>query len=107
MDHKVLLRARMRQGMFVAADLKAAVRENVLALPRAAVLTQDKVTFCHVIDTTGKVTRAPVQLGIQSGAEVEIRSGLTGDEQVIGANSDAFKEGLIVEVVVPAPAPAK
>ena len=97
----------LRQGMFVAADLKAAVRENVLALPRAAVLTQDKVTFCHVIDTTGKVVRAPVQLGIQSGAEVEIRSGLSGDEQVIGANSAAFKEGQIVEVVAPAPTPAK
>ena len=97
----------LRQGMFVAADLKAAVRENVLALPRAAVLTQDKVTFCHVIDTTGKVSRAPVQLGIQSGAEVEIRSGLSGDEQVIGANSAAFKEGQIVEVVAPTPAPAK
>ena len=97
----------LRQGMYVTSELKAAVRENALALPRAAVLTQDKVTFCHVIDTTGKVTRAPVQLGIQSGAEVEIRTGLSGDEQVIGANSAAFKEGQIVEVVAPAPAPAK
>lgn len=97
----------LRQGMFVTADLKAAVREDVLVLPRAAVLTQDKVTFCHVINTTGKVVRAPVQLGIQSGAEVEIRTGLTGGEQVIGANSAAFKEGQVVEVVTPAPAPAK
>ena len=97
----------LRQGMYVTSELKAAVRENVLALPRASVLTMDKVTFCHVIDTTGKVSRAPVQLGIQSGAEVEIRSGLTGDEQVIGANSAAFKEGQVVEVVAPVPAPAK
>ena len=97
----------LRQGMYVSAELKAAVRENVLALPRAAVLTQDKVTFCHVIDASGKVTRAPVQLGIQSGAEVEIRSGLTGEEQVIGANSAAFKDGQMVEVVAPVPTPAK
>ena len=97
----------LRQGMYVTSELKAAVRENVLALPRASVLTMDKVTFCHVIDTTGKVSRAPVQLGIQSGAEVEIRSGLTGDEQVIVANSAAFKEGQVVEVVAPVPAPAK
>ena len=94
----------LRQGMYVSAELKAAVRENALALPRAAVLTQDKVTFCHVIDASGKVTRAPVQIGIQSGAEVEIRNGLSGDEQVIGTNSAAFKEGQIVEVVAPAPA---
>ncbi len=94
----------LRQGMYVTSELKAAVRENVLALPRASVLTMDKVTFCHVIDTTGKVSRAFVRLGIQSGAEVEIRSGLTGDEQVIGANSAAFKEGQVVEVVAPAPA---
>jgi HlyD family secretion protein len=97
----------LRQGMYVTSELKAAVRENVLALPRAAVLTQDKVTFCHVIDTTGKVVRAPVQLGIQSGAEVEIRTGLSGDEQVIGANSAAFKEGQMVEILAAAPAPSK
>ena len=54
-----------------------------------------------------KVTRAPVQLGIQSGAEVENRSGLTGEEQVIGANSAAFKDGEMVEVVAPVPTPAK
>ena len=97
----------LRQGMYVTSELKAAVRENVLALPRASVLTMDKVTFCHVIDTTGKVSRAPVRLGIQSGAEVEIQSGLTGDEHVIGANSAAFKEGQMVEVVPPLPTPAK
>ena len=91
----------LRRGMFLTAELKVAVRENVLSLPRAAILTQDKVTFCHVIDSTGKVSRAPVRLGIQSGAEVEIQSGLDGTENVIGTNSAAFKDGQFVEVTTP------
>ena len=91
----------LRQGMYVTSELKAAVRENVLSLPRAAILVHDKATFCHTIDTSGKVQLVPVQLGIQSGIDVEIQSGLSGDEQVIGANSAAFKPGQLVEIVAP------
>ncbi len=92
----------LRQGMYVTGELKAAVRENVLSLPRSAILVNDKATYCHTIDTTGKVQLVPVQLGIQSGVDVEIQQGLNGDEQVIGANSAAFKPGQIVEVAGPA-----
>ena len=92
----------LRQGMYVMSELKAAVRENVLSLPRSAILINDKTTSCHTIDATGKVQLVPIQLGIQSGTEVEIQQGLNGDEMVIGANSAAFKPGQIVEIAAPA-----
>jgi RND family efflux transporter MFP subunit len=92
----------LRQGMYVTGELKAAVRENVISLPRSAVLTQDKGTYCHTIDATGKVQLVPIQLGIQSGTDVEIQQGLSGNERVIGANSSAFKPGQIVEISDPA-----
>ena len=92
----------LREGMFVTAEVKAATRENVLSLPRSAVLVQDKATFCHTIDTNGKVQLVPIQLGIQSGTDVEVQQGLQGDERVIGMNSAAFKPGQIVEAVAPA-----
>ena len=37
--------------------------------------------------------------GIEAGGEVEIVSGLEGDEQIIGVNAGAFREGQQVEVV--------
>ena len=92
----------LREGMFVTAEVKAATRENVLSLPRSAVLVQDKATFCHTIDTNGKVQLVPIQLGIQSGTDVEVQQGLQGDERVIGMNSAAFKPGQIVDAETPA-----
>ena len=76
-----------------------AVRENVLSLPRTAILTQDKNTFCLTVDEQGKVVQTPVQLGIQAGTDVEILSGLTGSERVITANVAGFREGQMVEAV--------
>jgi len=81
-------------------------RKDVLALPRAAVLTQDKQTICLTVDQEGKVVPLPVQLGIQVGTEVEILSGLTGSERIITANVGGFRAGQTVEAVAE-PAAAK
>jgi RND family efflux transporter MFP subunit len=76
----------LKPGAYVQAELEVAVRENALSLPRTAILTQDKNTFCLSVGDQGKVVRTPVQLGIQAGTDVEILSGLTGSERVITAN---------------------
>jgi RND family efflux transporter MFP subunit len=92
---------RLRPGMFVVADLKVAERPDALALPHTALWSADGQTFCYTIDSSGKVTRQPVEAGIRAGDEVEIISGLTGNEQVIGTNPAAFRDGQQVEVVAP------
>ena len=89
----------LKPGAYVQAELEVAVRENVLSLPRTAILTQDKNTFCLTVDDQGKVVQTPVQLGIQAGADVEILSGLTGSERVITTNVAGFREGQAVEAV--------
>lgn len=92
---------RLRPGVFVNADIKVAERPNALALPHTALWAADGKTYCFTIDTEGKVVRKPVVAGIRAGDEIEIVSGLSGDEQVIGANPSAFREGQQIEVVVP------
>lgn len=94
---------RLRPGMYAYADLKVAERPDVLALPFTALFTADGQTFCYVIDAQSKVAKRPIAVGIRAGDDVEIVSGLTGDEQVIGVNPAAFREGQPVEVVVPEP----
>ncbi len=89
----------LRPGTYLQAELEVANRKEVLALPRAAVLTQDKQTFCLTVDQEGKVVPLPVQLGIQVGTEVEILSGLTGSERLITANVGGFRAGQTVEAV--------
>jgi RND family efflux transporter MFP subunit len=95
----------LKPGTYLQAELEVANRKDVLALPRAAILTQDKRTFCLAVDDQGKVVQLPVQLGIQAGTEVEILSGPSGAEQIITANVGGFREGQIVQAVTSADSP--
>ena len=97
---------KLRPGMYAHARLKVAERIDVLALPKGAVLTADGKTYCYTItatgdskgDTEGEVVRTPIEVGIRAGDEIEIVSGLSGDEQIIGVNAAAFREGQMVQV---------
>lgn len=94
---------RLRPGMYAYADLKVAERSDALALPHTALFTADGATFCYSIDESGHLVRRPLVVGIRAGDEVEIVSGLSGEDHVIGVNPAAFREGQQVEVVVPPP----
>ena len=94
---------RLRPGMYVVADLKVAERPDALALPHTALWSAEGQTFCYTIGDSGKVTRQPVTVGIRAGDEIEIVSGLTGEEQVIGTNPAAFRDGQQVEIIVAQP----
>lgn len=92
---------KWRPGQYVQARLTAADVNDCLSLPKSAVVTQDKQTYCFAVDSAGKVLRLPISLGLQAGTDVEIREGLTGDEQVISVNAGVFREGQVVEVTPP------
>lgn len=91
--------AALKPGTYLQAELEVAKRKDVLALPRAAILTHDKSTFCLTVDDQGKVAQVPVQLGIQAGTDVEILSGLSGSERIITANVGGFREGQTVQAI--------
>jgi HlyD family secretion protein len=93
-----------RPGQYVLVKLTIAELMDALSLPKTAIVTQDKQTYCYAIDAQNQVIRKPIALGLQAGNDFEIRTGLTGDERVIGVNPNAFREGQTVEI---APPPAK
>lgn len=92
----------LRPGMYAYADLKVAEHENALSLPKTAIMTQGSQTSCWTVDAAGKVTRTSLTIGIRSGPDVEVLSGLSGSEEVIGVNPAAFREGQEVEIAMPA-----
>ena len=93
---------RWRPGLYVQAKVTVAELENVFTLPKAAIFSQDKQTYCYMVDAAGKVARRAVSTGLQARSEIEVREGLTGDENVISVNANTFREGQIVEIAVPA-----
>lgn len=87
-----------RPGQYVQAKLTVAELENRLSLPKSAVITQDKQTYCFAVADDGKVQRLPIRLGLEAGGDFEVLEGLSGTERVIGTNASSFREGQVVEI---------
>ena len=76
-----------------------------MTVPKGAVIQRDGASICLAVDPEGTLVRKPVTLGIRSSSDIEITSGLDGTENVITANTNAFKDGQKVQKVEPAPQP--
>jgi RND family efflux transporter MFP subunit len=90
---------KLLPGMFANVRLKLAERTGALSLPKGAVLAGDGKAYCLTIDDENRVVQTAIETGIHAGDDVEVISGLGGDEQVIGANAAAFRAGQQVEAV--------
>lgn len=86
------LRARLRfdnpgevlkPGMYANVQILAAPRENVLSVPRQALIRSGRADRVIVALGEGKFRAAEVVTGMESGDAIEIVSGLQGDERVV------------------------
>jgi multidrug efflux pump subunit AcrA (membrane-fusion protein) len=84
--------------MYATASILLAERKDVLTLPVTAMLRDGREAFCYRVES-GHVYRTPVQPGLRVGNEVEIASGLTGNETVVLLRADSLKEAQAVEVL--------
>lgn len=92
-----------RPGSYHSVMLVVAEVPDAVCIPKTAVFTQEKQTFCYVIDKDGTLRKQKLTLGLASGDEWQVKDGLTGDEQLIARNVGAFREGQHVKIAVPAP----
>jgi len=74
---------------------------RVLTIPGEAVVRDPQgVTLVYVYFPDRKrVYARRVEIGAPVGRELEVRSGLLGDEQVVVAGQQKLREGMLVEVV--------
>lgn len=86
-------------GMYAEVALTLPAPHRVFELPAAALMNDAKGQRVAVIDAESKVHLVPVVLERDTGATVEIASGLTGSERVAKLGSAAFVEGAVVEVI--------
>jgi RND family efflux transporter MFP subunit len=90
---------KLRPGMYAHADILVAERPDALSIPKSAVLFDGSQAYCLCVDPAGKVTKAPIVLGILAGTDFEILKGLEGHENVIAQNIGSFRPGQQVELV--------
>jgi HlyD family secretion protein len=87
----------LRPGMYAQVTIDLAERKDAVTLPLASVVEQDAETWCFIVES-GKVVRKPVRVGLKAGGEVEIESGLSGNELVVLGKGGQLKDGQPVEV---------
>lgn len=88
----------LRPGMIVTADIVYARHQNVLAVPREALVIESDQPTLFVLD--GNVARErKVSLGQGDGGSVIIDSGFTAGEQLIVTGQNVLSDSVQVEVL--------
>ncbi len=90
----------LRPGMYATAEIVLRQRAGVIALPVAAVLKVGLQASCYGVEN-GRAVQKPITLGLQVADEVEVTSGLRGDELVIQSPVAALRPGQSVTVASP------
>ena len=85
----------LRPGMYATAHIVLQERPDAWVLPLSAIVREGKQAFCWTVQD-GRAVRAPLSLGLQVGNEVEVVSGLKGEEAVIQAPGQSLQDGQAV-----------
>jgi Cu(I)/Ag(I) efflux system membrane fusion protein len=73
----------LKPGMYANVQILAAPRENVLSVPRQALIRSGRADRVIVALGEGRFRAVEVVAGMESGDAIEIVSGLQGDERVV------------------------
>ena len=84
-EGKVLVASNLESvdGAKVSIDVTLEKKDNVLAVPVAAVLRASDTDEVRVVNDRGTITRVKVKIGLIDGEWAEIVEGLKGDELVV------------------------
>jgi membrane fusion protein (multidrug efflux system) len=88
-------------GEFVTVMQEGVEPITVLAIPRAAVLSDQQGDYVYVVDAQNKAQRRPIQLGQSTPSTAVVSNGLKEGELVISEGLQRVRPG---EVVSPGPA---
>jgi RND family efflux transporter MFP subunit len=83
-------------GTPVRVEVAGSERANVVHVPAGAVVQEDADTFVFTVDAQNHAHRRAVKLGVASGGEVEIVSGLSAGEAVILTGQAGLPDGAAV-----------
>jgi RND family efflux transporter MFP subunit len=93
---RVALTGTLPVGTPVEVAIVAEERANALILPAAAVVRDEDKTFAFVVGPDSKAHRRAIVVGITSGDEVQIVSGVREGERVVIKGQDELPDGATV-----------
>lgn len=91
---------KLKPGMFARVRIVYDTHENVLLVPKDAVLTEDSETWVFLVKDR-EVTKNEVQIGYVNTAHMEVLSGLDIGDTVVTTGLGSLKDGAKIKVVNP------
>ncbi len=85
----------LRPGMYGDVTLEIEKLPNALVIPDVALVVEGSKKFIWVV-RDGTAHRVQVEIGLDDGTQVEIRSGLSAGEQLVVAGKEGLAEGKLV-----------
>ena len=85
-------------GMYCYVSIVVGHRPDALVIPTTALLADQGKQFCLAV-VDGRIAKLPLELGLRTGSEVEVLSGLSGDEAIIPKNPASLHEGQPAEII--------
>lgn len=89
---------RLTPGMFVEVRIGIGAKENVVTIPRKAILYKQNKTYVFVMNGN-LVSQREIQLGLIEEDYVEVTSGLKEREIIVTVGVEGLKDGQRVDVV--------
>ena len=93
-------------GMFGRFEIAYEKHSEALVIPVAAVLEEDNVSVVYVVQD-GTAVRKMITTGIEEDGQIEILSGLAGDERIILTGQNSLREGSKVLASLPLSVPGR
>jgi len=88
----------LKSGMFGEAVFTKGIAENAVVLPREAVITKNGESYVFVVKDS-VVHKQNVEIGIDTGEDIEIKSGLAAADEVVVKGQTYLVDGETVNVV--------
>ena len=88
---------QLSPGMYAYVSVLVAERKDALVIPATAVLSEQGKSYCLTV-ADGRIVRTPIEIGLRAGGEVEVTSGLNGEDQVVPKNQSGLHEGQPAEI---------
>ncbi|MEW4571216.1 efflux RND transporter periplasmic adaptor subunit [Tautonia sp. JC769] len=92
----------LQAGLYAYVSIVAEEHHDVLTLPASAVRTDREGKSSCIVLVEGRVRSRTVEVGLNDGQRVEIRSGVEEGVPVVTSDPSALEDGQEVEVIEPA-----
>lgn len=88
----------LRPGMFGTVYIATDTHDNAVVIPRKSIIRERNANYVFVINPDNTVTRQEVTTGFTDEDEVEIASGLLGNEAIVTVGQETLSDGYPVIV---------